>query len=206
MTIRHRSTWRSAALVAGGAAGVVVAVDSARRARKRRVGPVEARVFRRFNDRSDRIVVPTWVIMQSGSLGAVFVASAVVARRRGVRRGVRVGVVGATVWIAAKAVKPLVRRGRPDEYLDGVVVRGERQRGLGYPSGHAAVALTLALTLPAALGRAPGAGPRLAASAVVAATGAARMYVGAHLPLDLVGGYALGAGAGIVGSALLRRT
>jgi membrane-associated phospholipid phosphatase len=206
MTIRQRSPWCSAARIGGGVAGVVVAVDSARRARKHRVGPVEARLFRTFNDRSDRIVVPTWAIMQSGSLGAVFVASAVVAHRRGARRGVRVGVVGATVWLAAKAVKPLVRRGRPDEYLDGVVVRGERQRGLGYPSGHAAVALTLALTLPAALGRAPSAAARLATSAGVAATGAARMYVGAHLPLDLVGGYALGAGAGIAASALLRRT
>ena len=206
MATRGRSSWCSAARIAGGVAGVAVAVDSARRARQRRVGPVEARVFRRFNDRSDRFVVPTWLVMQSGSLGAVFVASAEVARRGSVRRGVRVGVVGSTVWIGTKAVKPLVRRGRPDEYLDGVVVRGARQRGLGYPSGHAAVALTLALTIPAALGRAPGAGARLAAAAGVAATGAARMYVGAHLPLDIVGGYALGAGAGIVGSALLRRT
>jgi membrane-associated phospholipid phosphatase len=206
MTTRCHPTWCSAARVTAGLVGVSLAVDSARRARRRRVGPTEARVFRRFNDRSNRIAVPMWVVMQSGSLGAVLVASTGVACRRGVRRGVRVGAVGVTVWSGAKAVKPLVRRGRPDEYLDGVVVRGARQRGLGYPSGHAAVALTLGLVLPAALGRAPSTGALLTASVAVAATGAARMYVGAHLPLDIVGGYALGAGAGIVGSALLRST
>ena len=203
MTPRRPPARFSAARVAGCVAGVAVVVDSARRARRRRVGATEAQLFHRFNDRTDRIAAPVWMIMQSGSLGAVFAAAGIVAHRRGLRRAGLVGIAGTAVWIGAKAIKPVVGRGRPDEYLDVVVVRGAPQRGLGYPSGHAAVALTLALMLPAAMGRSPSSVERALAAAVVGATGAARMYVGAHLPLDVLGGLALGTGAGLAGSALL---
>lgn len=202
MAIRRRTIWR----IAGGVAGSIVAVESARRARQRHVGPTEARVFRWVNGRTDRAAVPLWILMQPGSFGAIVIATGIVARRRGVRHAGRVGIVGTMVWIMAKVVKRAVGRGRPDRYLDGVIVRGAPQRGLGYPSGHAAVVLTLALVLSTALGRRHRPPDLLLASAVVATTGAARMYVGAHLPLDVVGGYALGAGAGLAGSALLRRT
>ena len=64
-------------------------------------------------------------------------------------------------------------------------------------SGHTAVATTIAATMWTA-------GPRwlrpfLAAGALTTAYG--RMYVGAHLPLDLVGG----AGLGMMISAIVRR-
>lgn len=183
----------------------LVAAESARLARRRRVGPTEARVFRWFNGRSGRIAVPVWAVMQSGSLGAVFVAAGCVARRTDARRAGAVAAVGTSVWIGAKVVKPLVGRGRPAEYLDDTVVRGSPQSGLGYPSGHAAVALTLALIVPAAVGRSPGIVDRAGAVLLGSATGAARMYVGAHLPLDIAGGFALGAAAGSLGSRMLRR-
>jgi undecaprenyl-diphosphatase len=96
------------------------------------------------------------------------------------------------VWAGVKAIKPLVGRGRPACHLDGVSIRGQQQSGLGYPSGHAAVATTLAIVAASRLS--PGA--RLVAAALAATTGGARIYVGAHLPLDVVGGAAVGVLAG----------
>ncbi|MPZ71257.1 MAG: phosphatase PAP2 family protein, partial [Actinobacteria bacterium] len=62
------------------------------------------------------------------------------------------------------------------------------ESGLGFVSGHAAVATALATVIAAYTG------PALTITvAVLAATVAlARIYVGAHLPLDVIGGAALG--------------
>jgi undecaprenyl-diphosphatase len=186
--------------------GVVAVVGSFRRARQASVGPGEELVFRWFNRRTGRIETPVWVLMQTGSLAAVFVLAGEAARRGRARSAVLTAVYGTAVWAGVKLVKPGVRRGRPEDHLDGVVVRGARQSGLGYPSGHAAVALALGLMAPQALGVAHRPAHDLAAAGLAAATGATRMYVGAHLPLDVVGGLGIGVLTGRVGSLLLRRS
>jgi len=107
---------------------------------------------------------------------------------------VLIAAVGTTVWAGVKLLKPAIGRGRPDEHLDVVKIRGKPQTGAGFPSGHAAVAMTLAL---AAVPPGPS---RSGALALAAMTGAARIYVGAHLPLDIVGGMAIG----VLGSELAR--
>jgi undecaprenyl-diphosphatase len=170
-------------------AAVVALVATARRARSREVTATEERVFRAFNRAPESIHAPVWAVMQSGSLGAVFVVAGDLRRRGRSRAAAVVATVGTAVWGGAKAVKPLIGRGRPADHLDGVLIRGKAPTGLGYPSGHAAVALTLAL-VATSRSRAP-----VRAAAVTAAllTGGARMYVGAHLPLDVVGGFAIGA-------------
>src|SRR5204862_8021124 len=69
-----------------------------------------------------------------------------------------------------------------------VIVRGAAQLGFGYPSGHSAVSAALAF---AALPYLP-ARWRWWVLVVPVIVGFARVYVGAHLPLDVVGGWAIG--------------
>jgi membrane-associated phospholipid phosphatase len=104
-----------------------------------------------------------------------------------------VGLFGAglAAWVLAKVVKEVAERGRPAALLPDVVVRGDWV-GLGFPSGHVAVAFSLAMVADAYLRGAW----RWAAWAVAAATGVMRMYTAAHLPLDVVGGAGLGVAIG----------
>lgn len=81
-----------------------------------------------------------------------------------------------------------MRRPRPVALLPGTRRRGREAAGLGYLSGHAAVAVALGM---AAVPRLGPAGRALALSAVPL-VGLTRIYVGAHLPLDVAGGAALG--------------
>jgi undecaprenyl-diphosphatase len=91
-------------------------------------------------------------------------------------------------------VKRQTGRGRPDAHLDDMVIRGRPQTGLGFPSGHSAVATTVAVAawpvVPPPV--------RVAVVAAAAATAGARVFVGAHLPLDVAGGVAMGVVAGCV--------
>jgi undecaprenyl-diphosphatase len=111
-------------------------------------------------------------------------------------------VAGVSVYLLALVVKEAVKRGRPGWLLDGVESREQfGADSLGFPSGHAAVAAALTVVVAAHLSR------RWAIAAVSLALVVmfGRMYVGAHLPLDLVGGAALGAIAGGVSNLLIPR-
>ena len=170
------------------ALAVATLLDSARKARTHKVDPVEEHVFRLVNDAPNGAHLPLWAVMQSGSLAAVFAVSGHLLWRGRSRAATTSLIAGVGVWVAVKAVKPLVGRGRPDRHLDHVHVRGTAQTGLGYPSGHAAVACVLAMIATSDLDPPI----RAAALAVAGVAGGARMYVGAHLPLDVAGGVAIG--------------
>jgi membrane-associated phospholipid phosphatase len=187
-------------LLSAGVAAAVLA-ESVRRARTRQVDPAEERAFRLFNDAPDRLHLPVWPVMQAGSLAAVGVVTAALFRQGRPRTARAAAVSGTVVWGGVKALKPAIGRGRPERHLDRVAVRGQSQSGLGFPSGHAAVSLTLALVST----RAAGPAARAAALAVAAVAGGARMYVGAHLPLDVVGGYAIGLLCGQLTNTVLER-
>ena len=93
----------------------------------------------------------------------------------------------------ARVAKRVITRERPGELLDTVTIRGSAATGLGFPSGHTTVASSLAtIAFPYLPGPA-----RTMLRAIVFLVGLARVYVGAHLPIDVVGGVALG---GVLGS------
>jgi undecaprenyl-diphosphatase len=156
--------------------------------RTRKVGKLEAGLSRRVNSLPDSLHAPLWVVMQSGALAAPVVAAGV-ANAAGRRRlAGRLLVSGLGSYYTAKAVKRWIGRGRPLDLVDGVLARGKPAGGHGFVSGHAAVSTALAFELSSALaGRARGL--PLCVPPVVSF---ARVYVGAHLPLDVLGGAALG--------------
>jgi glycosyltransferase 2 family protein len=153
------------------------------------IGRGEERVFRWANEADDRLRAPVRAVMQAGTFVTVPLVAAVVfvAGRRAL--AARVLLAGTAAWLGAKAIKPYGGRERPYGVLgDGVHLREGIEGDLGWVSGHTAVATTLALVLSDDL---PAwTVPVLAA--VVATTGYGRMYVGAHLPQDVVGGAGLG--------------
>jgi membrane-associated phospholipid phosphatase len=160
---------------------VVVAVQQ-------RVPQWEAWLFERVNDLPDALWPIVWGPMQLGSLGG---GLAVVALTQIVGRDARLTgaalVACVTSWWAAKGVKSLASRARPGALLADVTLR-EHAGGLGYVSGHSAVAFALAAALGPSLPRRWQ--PVAAGAAIV--VGAARVYAGAHLPLDVIGGAGLG--------------
>lgn len=163
------------------------------------LGPREETVFRAVNDLPDGLYRPTWLVMQSGNLLAVPLAAtlAYVSGRRALARRLAIG--GVTSWALAKVIKRIYRRPRPGSLVAGARCRGAEASGLGYVSGHAGVAVTLAAAAFQDLGPAG----RVATLAVVPTVGLCRIYVGAHLPLDVLGGAAMGLAVdGVVAHAL----
>jgi undecaprenyl-diphosphatase len=160
------------------------------------VSPVEERAFRAINDLPERIRTPVRAVMQAGTFATVPIAAgvAILAGRR--RLAGRLLIGGSAAWLGAKALKPFGGRDRPAGVLAGVRLREGIEGDLGWVSGHAAVATSLALIAADELP----AWTRPFLASVVAATGFGRIYVGAHLPHDVVGGVGLGSVvAGVLG-------
>ena len=169
-------------------AGTAALLVTAAAVRRDHVGPSEDRVFRAVNGLPDSLYPPAWVVMQLGTLGAAPAAAGVAWLAADGELAGRLLVSGAATWALSKLVKQMVRRPRPASLLPGTRCRGREAAGLGYLSGHAGVAVALGA---AALPRLGPAGRALALS-VIPVVGLTRVYVGAHLPLDVVGGAALG--------------
>ena len=186
-------------LVAGTATLIVVVLGVV--ARCTAVTDVELDVFRWFNDWPDAMSRPLWVVMQLGSLwGGLAIGALVMGLLRG-WRGALVGAVTAVAaWGLAVIAKAWVSRGRPADYLTDVRSRFEHlPTGNGYPSGHTAVAFAVAALVAGSLPRRWTFVPYLLATIV----GLGRLYFGAHLPLDVLGGAALGIAVGTLTRFLL---
>ncbi|MGH9011739.1 MAG: phosphatase PAP2 family protein, partial [Acidimicrobiia bacterium] len=157
-------------------------------ARHSRLSRLEADTFRLINGLPAALEAPLVVVMQAGSLAAVPSAGAVALAARRPRLARDVTAAGGSAYVLAKVAKAVVARGRPGSLLDHVLFRGATPTGLGFPSGHVAVAAALATAAGPHLGRTG----RRVTWAAVALVAVARMYVGAHLPVDVVGGAGLG--------------
>jgi membrane-associated phospholipid phosphatase len=168
--------------------GATALLVTAVAARRDRVSPCEAKAFRAVNRLPDSIYVPTWVVMQMGTLGAAPAAAGAAWLAGEGELAVQLLAGGTGTWALSKLVKRVVRRPRPAVLLAGTRCRGRQAAGLGYLSGHAGVAAALGT---AALPHLGPAGRALVMTAIPI-VGLSRIYVGAHLPLDVVGGVALG--------------
>jgi membrane-associated phospholipid phosphatase len=171
--------------IALGACGVLL---SGLAVEHRTTGPVETALFRAVNRLPDTLYRPGWVLMQAGNVNAAPLAGLVALGTGRPRLAARLTLTGWTTWTLAKVIKRCYRRPRPAALMADVRCRGREPSGLGYVSGHAGVATGIAVAVLPEL-----AAPARAAVALAAPlVGLCRLYVGAHLPLDVVGGAALG--------------
>lgn len=148
----------------------------------------EVNLFRLVNDLPPAFQPPLLGVMQLGALGAVPVVATVALLARRARLARVLLLAGAAAWAAAKGLAVVVDQEAPEVVLRGVTLHGAVQPGLAFPATHAAVVAALATA----------AGPYLSRPArrltwlAVSLVAVARVYVGAHFPIDVVGGMALG--------------
>jgi undecaprenyl-diphosphatase len=166
----------------------VLLLVSRAEARRTEIPAYEVALFRRVNGASDRIRLPVRTIMQAGTFGTVPAVSVLAWLFGRKRLAASLAVSGTIAWVGAKVVKPLGGRQRPQAILQDVTIREPIQGDLGWVSGHTAVATTLAFVASDELPRAL----RPLLLGIVGTVGFGRMYVGAHLPHDVVGGAGLG--------------
>lgn len=167
--------------------------------------PGEGALFEAVNGLPGTAVprIPIEVVMQLGAIWTVPLSTALVAfvalRARGGADALGVvlaALLGAPLtWWVTNQVKDMMDRPRPASPAVEVIQR-EAPHGWGYPSGHSSVAAALAVVAFAVMP----ARWRWLPVALAVGVGFARMYVGVHYPLDVLGGWALGV---IVGAAAM---
>ena len=173
--------------------GLVVFAASALVA-SRGVALGESAAFRVINGLPNVLYWGIWPFMQFGVFVTIpiLIVVALVMRRARLAAAMALGGIG--VYLLAKVAKGWVGRGRPGALLADVTEGRETfaSGSLGYPSGHAAVAAAVTVTVTPYL-------PtrwRWLPLVLLAIVFVGRLYVGAHLPLDLIGGAALGVAVG----------
>ena len=159
-----------------------------------RITSFETALFHLINSLPSWLYRFFWLVMQLGTYGAIFVMAGIALLTRRVRLALELVGAGLIAYYAAIGLKDLVNRARPAELISGVVIHGQPAQGLGFPSGHAAVAAALAATAVPFLARRW----RRWIWLLPITVGIARIFVGAHLPLDVVGGFVLGWTVGAV--------
>lgn len=178
------------------AAGALLFLACALIASSGRVGPTERAVFEAINGLPSWLEPPTTAIQFAGTLaiGPVVAIVALVLGRW--RLATAAALVTVAKLIAERIVWEVVVRERPGTTEPEAIVRGSvPTAGPSFVSGHVVLTTGLAWLLTPVLPGRWKAVPWL----VVALVSFARIYLGAHNPLDVVGGFALGTviGAGV---------
>jgi uncharacterized membrane protein YbhN (UPF0104 family)/membrane-associated phospholipid phosphatase len=197
--------WTPAQHLWFGLTGLALFLMAAIPASSGKVSAPEESVFRWFNNLPEWLYRPMWVFQQGGNLILAFVVVILIAivLRRPKLAVAAVGALGLKLVIE-RLVKEVIQRSRPGTSIGNIIMRGQNvsAHGLSFVSGHAMITAALATILFPVLSRRW----RWVPWAVVVLNAAARVYVGAHNPLDIVGGTGLGIAIGsIINVALAPR-
>jgi membrane-associated phospholipid phosphatase len=153
-----------------------------------RVGSVERAAFHAVNGLPQGLYQPMLAFQYLGVLAMPLVVAVGALAFRRWRLAAALVLVVPLKLATERVVKLLVQRERPGTTVADAILRGVHPAGLSFVSGHAIITFAIAGLLGLVLPR------RWAIVAFVLATfnAIARVYLGAHNPLDVVGGAAIG--------------
>jgi len=180
----HRSWY-----VPGFLAALGLLLVSAFFAHRQTVLPPEIHIFRHINDWPDKLRMPFKMmsIARNSTIVAV-VAVLLVFSFKKWRLAWHLSVAILTAYVIGFGIKHFMHRPRPAQLFTDVHVRWS-DASSAFPSGHTMVVTVILLTILPYLPR----GWRwLVVTTGIAAVGLSRMYLGLHLPFDIVGGFAVG--------------
>jgi len=175
--------------------GIAVFVPCAGVASSGRVGDLERAVFEAVNGLPSSFTQPARVLQYLGVLGVGPVVAVVALAFHRYRLAVAALVVTALKLAAERAIWNVldIQRDRPGVTEPNAIVRaGTPTSGVSFVSGHVMLVTALAWVITPYLRGLW----RIAPWAVVAAVAFARVYLGAHNPLDVLGGAAMGLAIG----------
>jgi len=176
--------------------GLALTVLASLGARNGGVSGLERSVFAAINGLPDWLYRPMWAVQLLGVLVTPVLIAVVLLVLRRWRPALALLLLVPLKLVAERQIlKQLVERGRPGQTEPDPILRHVPPAGLSFPSGHAIVAAATVVILWPYLGRTG----RIVATVLAVGVGVARIYLGAHNPLDVVAG----AGLGLILGALL---
>lgn len=150
---------------------------------------LELSIFRYINDWPAGLHGVFAAITLAGGIATALLLWVIVAYwLAGRRASWATAIAGVGAWVTAQLIKLLVERPRPQATLDTLNTYGHHYSSWSFPSGHATFVAACAVTI--ALYDKPRHRPWLIAAILL--VGISRIYLGAHFPLDVIAGWALG--------------